>query len=286
MKRAFGHRLRRAFHRDGSRPDPDPARPAPEGALREALLRRRERERRGILEVELPDGETIENELGTCYLRTLRYPLGHLHGDAQLGAVFDIDRARLAVLAKEPLVEQLDLRECLFLDTETTGLSGGAGTIVFMTGLGYFKADEFVLEQTFLRSFAEEPAALFHVKQRLVQYPQLVTFVGKSFDRHRLAARMAVHRLRSRVLSSKHLDLYYLARRAYQQEVPSLLPNVRLQTLERKKLGVHRPDDLPGSEAPVAFLDWVRDRTGPVDRVFEHNRLDVLTLVTLLGTLG
>lgn len=63
------------------------------------------------------------------------------------------------------------------------------------------------------------------------------------------------------------------------------LPNVRLQTLERHKLGVHRPDDLPGAEAPVAFLDWVRDRSGPVDRVFEHNRLDVLSLVTLLGSL-
>lgn len=41
----------------------------------------------------------------------------------------------------------------------------------------------------------------------------------------------------------------------------------------------------PGAEAPVAFLDWVRDRSGPVDRVFEHNRLDVLSLVTLLGSL-
>ena len=279
MKRGFGERLQRAFGRE----ELAPARgSAPAGALRDALVRRRQRESRSAPVVELPAGETIENERGTCYLRTLRYPLDHRHGDAPLQCALDVDRERLAVLAKDPAVGSLDLSECLFLDTETTGLSGGAGTIVFMTGLGYFTAGEFVLEQTFLRSYSEEPAALFHVKRRLTQHPQLVTFVGKSFDRHRLAARMAVHRLRSRVLSPKHLDLYYVARRAFRDHD---LPNVRLQTLERHRLGVHRPDDLPGAEAPVAFLDWIRDGSGPVDRVFEHNRLDVLSLVTLLGSL-
>ena len=52
---------------------------------------------------------------------------------------------------------------------------------------------------------------------------------------------------------------------------------------EERLLGLYRDDDLPGSEAPAAFLDWVRDGTGPVDRVLEHNRLDVLSLVALLG---
>ena len=60
----------------------------------------------------------------------------------------------------------------------------------------------------------------------------------------------------------------------------------RLQTVERHKLGVRRDDDLPGAEAPKAFLDWIRDSSGAVDRVFEHNRLDVLTLVTLFAALG
>ncbi len=277
MKREFGTRLRRAFQGEAEQQRPEVG-----GRLREALQRRRQRELRGVEPVELPAGATIDNELGSCYLRTLRYPRSHRHGAIGLDRVFEVDRQRLAVLAKDPAVADLQMSECLFLDTETTGLSGGAGTLVFMCGMGYFEAEEFVLEQTFLRSYSEEPAALWHIKQRLVQFPQLVTFVGKSFDRHRLAARMAVHRLRSRVLSSKHLDLYYMARRVWQEE----LPNVRLQTVERHKLGVQRDDDLPGAEAPVAFLEWIRDGSGPVDRVFEHNRLDVLTLVTLLGELG
>jgi uncharacterized protein YprB with RNaseH-like and TPR domain len=109
-----------------------------------------------------------------------------------------------------------------------------------------------------------------------------VTFVGKSFDRHRLHTRMTLCRIESNVLAPLHLDLLYPARRAWGRE----LPDVRLRTVEERRLGVVREDDLPGSEAPRAWIDWLRDGTGPVDRVLEHNRLDVLSLVTLLGVLG
>ena len=224
----------------------------------------------------------MTNELGTCFVRELRYPLGERHGAFELGAALEADRDELATLAKLPVGAEIDFEQCLFLDTETTGLAGGAGTVVFMVGLGFFDNAEFVLEQIFLRCYAEEPAALVHTAQRLQEHPQLVTFVGKSFDRHRIAARMAVHKLRSGVLTSRHLDLYYMARRRWRDQ----LPDVKLQTVERFKLGVQRVDDMPGSAAPIAFLDWIRDGTGAVDRVFEHNRLDVLTLVTLMAALG
>ncbi len=273
MKRTFGERLRRAF------------RDSDEGAsesLRDALRRREQRLGQSVERVEIPDGRVVENERGSCFVRELRYPLETIHGDLPLGAACNVDSTRLAVLAKLPEMGEFDLSKCLFLDTETTGLSGGAGTIVFMVGLGFFDGEEFVLEQTFLRSYGDEPSALIHTARRLKQYPNLVTFVGKCFDRHRIAARMAVHKIRSRVLTSHHLDLYYMARRAWKSE----LPDVKLQTVERHKLGVHREDDMPGSEAPIAFLDWIRDGSGRVDRVFEHNRLDVLTLITLLAALG
>ncbi len=175
-----------------------------------------------------------------------------------------------------------ELAHCLFLDTETTGLSGGAGTTVFMVGLGFVDGEELVLEQVFLRSFAEERAALRQVAQRLQEHPLQVTFVGKSFDRHRLAARMTLHRLEHAMLDPRHLDLFHVARRAWKHE----LPDTRLRTVEEHKLGFVRHDDLPGSEAPRAWLDWLRDGSGRVDRVMEHNRLDVLSLVALMGCLG
>ena len=54
-------------------------------------------------------------------------------------------------------VEPEDL---LFLDTETTGLSGGAGTIAFQIGVGYFSPSGFVVEQFLMHDYPEEPEML------------------------------------------------------------------------------------------------------------------------------
>ncbi|GAB4145688.1 MAG: hypothetical protein Fur0037_13650 [Planctomycetota bacterium] len=232
-------------------------------------------------EVALPAGEEVEGPDGRFWRRILRYPETYRHGALDLGRARACDPERLRPVRGE--LPGFVLERCSFLDTETTGLSGGAGTVVFNCGIGWFEPGGFVLEQTFLRSFDEERAMLRHVEWRIRQRPILVTYVGKSFDRHRLAARMAVHRISDRaVLAETHLDLYFLARRAFGRD----LPDCRLRTVERERLGFERTDDLPGSEAPAAFLDWIRDRTGPVDRVLEHNRLDVLSLAVLLALLG
>jgi uncharacterized protein YprB with RNaseH-like and TPR domain len=232
--------------------------------------------------VELPPATDEVTPHGRLWRRELRYSLAGTHGVQRLGAALHLDGVRLAALAKDPTFATLDVRQCLFLDTETTGLAGGAGTVVFAYGLGRLVGDEFVLEQTFLRDFGEEPAMLHHLAARLVECPVPVTFVGKSYDRHRIHARLAVHKIAAPVLTERHLDLYHLVKRAH----GATLPDARLRTVEQHLLGLVRTDDLPGSEAPAAFLDWIRDRTGPVDRVLEHNRLDVLSLVALLGALA
>lgn len=258
---------------------PNDAAPAPTEDLRSMLQRRMVERRASRTAVVLPPGEEVHNDGGTCWRRLLRYPLEHRHGRLALASALDLDGERLAVLAKKASFATLRLPRCLFLDTETTGLSGGAGTVVFVVGLGWFEAEAFVLEQFFLRDFGEEPAMLRAVAQRLAERPVPVSYVGKSFDRHRIAARLAVHRLEAPILTDEHLDLYYVARRAFGR----VLPDCKLRTVEERLLHLRREDDLPGSEAPVAFLQWVRDRTGPVDRVLEHNRLDVLSVAALLG---
>jgi uncharacterized protein YprB with RNaseH-like and TPR domain len=231
--------------------------------------------------IELPPGEVLATPHGALWRRELRYPLSWVHGAVRLWPANALDGQRLASLAKDAAFAALDPRHCLFLDTETTGLSGGAGTVVFAYGLGRIEADEFVLEQTFLRDFGEELAMLHHLAARLASHPVLVTFVGKSYDRHRIHARLALHKLSVPVLSLQHLDLYHLVRRAYGKQ----LPNVRLRTVEERLLGLQRHEDLPGSEAPAEYFAWLRDRSGAVDRVLEHNRLDVLSLCALLGRL-
>ena len=273
-----------------STPTPAPAPDGPAIGVR-ALLAALERHRRAIDAIERPrvaleravqGGVECENAAGRFWLRTLRVPLAVRHGAHPLARVRAVDFARLAALATNTELDGIALERCVFLDTETTGLSGGAGTTVFLIGMAFVDGEELVLEQAFLRSFADEPAALSHVAARLAERPWQVSFVGKTFDRHRLAARMTLHRIAHAMLDPRHLDLFHLARRVYR----SKLADTRLRTIEERCLGLVRDDDLPGSEAPRAWLDWLRDGSGAIDRVFEHNRLDVLTLVALLGELG
>lgn len=279
-------KLRRSFRvptaRSDAAPLPQPA-DARLAAARDFLLRHRAHFSIAPRpKVVLPPGAEQPTPHGVFWRRELHYPASTQHGAATLRAATALDGARLAQLAKDETFGTLRPEQCLFLDTETTGLAGGAGTTVFAYGLGFFRGDELVFEQLFLRDFGEELAMLHHVAARLREFPVLVTFVGKSYDRHRIAARLAVHKVKAPILRCQHLDLYHVVRRLFAKQ----WPDTRLRTVEDRVLGLRRHDDLPGSEAPAAFLDWLRDGTGPVDRVLEHNRLDVLSLVALLGALA
>jgi uncharacterized protein YprB with RNaseH-like and TPR domain len=282
-------KLRRAFRSEVSEREAEQRERAtpPAGTMRAFLEQRRQRLAQGLApspraEVTLPDAEVVETAHGPLWVRELRYPKEHVHGAVPLGLGARFSPTRLTALAKSDAFADLAAEQCLFLDTETTGLAGGAGTVVFAYGYAWFEADELVFEQLFLRDFAEEPAMLRHLAQRMEEHPVPVTFVGKSYDRHRIAARLAVHKLKAPVLTERHLDLYHVIRREYGKQ----WPDSRLRTAEERLLRLFREDDLPGSEAPVAFLDWIRDRTGPVDRVLEHNRVDVLSLAALLGVVA
>ncbi len=293
-KRSRRDKLRRAFRVEDGSPDrvgrmlegaPGAPPQSLRGNMRAFLQARRQRIADGMPRnlardvVALPSADVLATEHGPLWRRELRYPVSHVHGRIVLDTARHFDRERLAKMAKSPSFTQLTPEECLFLDTETTGLSGGAGTMVFAYGIAFFEGDELVFEQLFLRDFGEEPAMLHHIARRLGEHPVPVTFVGKSYDRHRIAARLAVHKINAPILTDRHLDLYHVIRRQFGAH----WPDSRLRTAEERLLGLYRDDDLPGSEAPAAFLDWIRDGTGPVDRVLEHNRQDVLSLAALLG---
>ncbi|MFT7536278.1 MAG: hypothetical protein ACI85K_002232, partial [Hyphomicrobiaceae bacterium] len=198
-------------HRHQSAPEL-PAR----GNIRAFLQARRDRIAAGMPAnlsrpvVELPPADVLTTEHGPLWRRELRYPASHIHGRIKLDSGRHFDRERLAKMAKSPSFTELRAEQCLFLDTETTGLSGGAGTMVFAYGIAFYEGDEFVLEQLFLRDFGEEPAMLHHIAKRLAEHPVPVTFVGKSYDRHRIAARLAVHKIKAPILTDRHLDLYHV----------------------------------------------------------------------------
>ncbi len=160
----------------------------------------------------------------TVYLEENRYPLSYCHGRYSLenfseypfknaGAIFD-------------LPEELSRDELLFLDTETTGLAGGAGTVAFMIGLAYFAGNEVVLEQYIMRDYDEEPDQLEAVKERIEERSNLVTFNGKCYDFPLLKDRFIMNRLEPPVLDN-HIDLLHPARSLWRH-----LPSCSLKALE------------------------------------------------------
>jgi uncharacterized protein YprB with RNaseH-like and TPR domain len=188
--------------------------------------------------------------------------------------------------------ERLDARELLFLDTETTGLSRGAGTIAFMIGVGFFDDEGgLVIDQIVLDSPEREAEGLALLAGYLERRRVLVTFNGASFDLPVLRNRALLTRtaglegLDSHGLDSHgpdrhvHIDLLPLSRRLFRQR----LPDCKLGTIERHVLGFARTDDIPGAEVPLAYLRFLRHGAREeLQQVLEHNLLDIASLAVLL----
>ena len=167
--------------------------------------------------------------------------------------------------------------QCLLgLDTETTGLSGGVGTRVFMLGLTRLETHGWTTRQLLLT----KPGATAAMHERLCELipagATLVTYNGKRFDLPLLNNAAVLSGKRDPLPAMPHWDLLYPVRRRYRK----LWPNCRLLTLEQQLLGYFRSDDLPGSEAPAAWRRYLQSgETTPLLRVLEHNREDLVTLV-------
>jgi uncharacterized protein len=169
--------------------------------------------------------------------------------------------------------------ELLHFDTETTGLSGGAGTRAFMIGAADWNQGQLRLRQLCLTTMGAEPAMLEIFAQWLSEKSVLVSYNGRSFDAPLLKARYRLSRLVEPLSALRHLDLLFPTRRRFSGR----WENCRLCTIERNVLQVVRIDDLPGSEAPRAWRDYLRGESArDFCRVIEHNAQDLLSLSGLL----
>jgi len=173
-----------------------------------------------------------------------------------------------------------DLQRPLFLDTETTGLSGGTGTVAFLVGLAWRDGDGLTFVQYFLCDFNQESALLWAVGECVREAGVLVSYNGRSFDWPLLQTRLVMRRADPAWPSPPHLDLLTLARRIFKPR----LPDCALQTIEQAVLDLHRADDLPGTLIPGRYFAWLRNGDPRVlDPVFTHNRQDVLSMAVLLA---
>ena len=174
--------------------------------------------------------------------------------------------------------------QALYLDTETTGLAGGTGTVPFLVGLSWYDAAAgvFVLEQTLLRRLGEEGPILDLVARRIEAASMLVTFNGKAFDMPLLRTRFVMNRLAA-PREPPHLDLVHVARRIHRTRLRSRT----LVAVEAEVLGRGRVDDVSGGDIVATYMHFLR--TGDdaaLLGVVEHNAADVLAMVALVGLYG
>lgn len=228
--------------------------------------------------------ETIESPSGSFERRLRAESQGSRIGPVSLDDAMSANMPWLSVLALDETLASCNLKGALYLDTETTGLSGGTGTIAFLVGLAWWSDEDerFMTELLFMPTFASEAPMLEHLEMRLRAASFLVTFNGKSFDIPLLKTRFALNR-KAFPFDGPHLDLLHVARRLHRGRDFG----VRLQSLEQALFGLERVDDIPSSQVAQAYLAWLRGGdSAPVRAVLDHNVQDVLTMVGLVALYG
>jgi uncharacterized protein YprB with RNaseH-like and TPR domain len=213
-----------------------------------------------------------------------RYRPGHRHGRI---TVADGLPPREGVWPTLDLLARAPCREGLvFVDVETTGLAGGAGTYAFLVGCGWFDGGTFRVRQYLMANVAGEPALLKALAEVACECGTVITYNGKTFDLPLIETRYLFHRMESPFASVPHVDMLHPARRLWRPlgavgraDAGAVDSACRLTTLERTQCGFEREGDVPGWQIPDRYFTYVR--TGdvrPLEKVLEHNRLDILSL--------
>jgi hypothetical protein len=244
-----------------------------------------------------------------CLVVERSYDDGFRHGVMSIGEYAEAASRSIAGLDllgghRDPLLDELAgagerLKGQLFFDLETTGLAGGAGTYAFLIGCGYFDGRTFQTRQFFLAALADERYLLRAVSEFVEPVRGLLTFNGRTFDLPLMATRYSMNRLRSPFEELSHVDMLHPARRLWRRRRDSSADDAGWSTpyggqargeyascalgaLERAILGFERVGDVPGAEIPGRYFDYIRrgDAT-PLVEVFEHNRLDLVSLAAL-----
>jgi uncharacterized protein YprB with RNaseH-like and TPR domain len=239
---------------------------------------------------EVLGGRTVRTPFGQCLAIDRRYEAERWHGDIRIGDCELKAGGGLSVLdpaldfASPPRTAEA-LARAVFIDLETTGLSGGAGTVAFLVGLGFFDLGAFQVRQFLLTSYAAERALLTAVGECFDDADLIVTYNGKTFDVPVMETRWVFHRMELPLGGIPHFDMLHPARRLWKVRAADGDPDdggCRLSTLERALFDVRRVGDVSGFEIPGRYFQFLRNGDPrPLEPVLEHNRLDLVSLAAV-----
>jgi hypothetical protein len=244
-----------------------------------------------------PGAAWVSTPHGQAVVIDYEFPPEFLHGRVAVEELGGWDTPALTVVGGRPLTGRPaggsaatdastaatggDLSP-MFFDLETTGLSGGAGTVPFLVGCGYFTGATFRTRQFFLQGFAAERALLHAITALLESVGLLVTYNGRTFDVPVMETRWLFHRMPVPLDDVPHLDMLPPSRRLWRHGGDAADRSCRLAVLEARLCGVERTGDVPGIEIPQRYFDYVRHGDARVlEPVLYHNRMDLLSLAAL-----
>jgi uncharacterized protein YprB with RNaseH-like and TPR domain len=270
---------------------PEPRRPFPRTESDEALYSRA---------AAILGGSVVTREHGAVIVVEREYAADSLHGRSRIGdLVATILQGQHATsMLKQAWPSTRDHRASsplpaqsgwLFLDLETTGLAGGAGTQAFLVGCASLEGGSICVRQFLLPGFEHERAMLGEFASWAEDLGGLVTFNGRSFDAPLIETRYLFHRLAFPMEDALHLDMLYPARRLWKARATAAGPDpdegsCSLSVLEKQVAGVHRVGDVPGFQIPSRYFRFIRDGDArPLEAVLEHNRLDLVSLAAVMA---
>jgi uncharacterized protein len=268
--------LRALIHRLESRPTPRPPVARPRGVP-------------PIDEV-IPGLVSRDTAAGRCLVLEVVHHLDYCVGAEPIGRAQMLEAPALVRLAPKDELDDASPRDLVFLDIETTGLSG-AGAIAFLVCTGRIEmrdgVEAFVLRQYLAASPDEEAGVMAAVIEDVGVHAGdavLVTYNGRAFDAPILDGRAIMHRQRAGFEGLRHLDLLFPARRGFR----GLLESCRLQTVAWELLGHGRTTtEVDGWEVPRHYFRYLRTRDARwLAPIVEHNAQDVLALAALAGRFG
>ena len=190
-----------------------------------------------------------------CLIRETRVPV------ARFALAREISGASLEMVQGQPYPDCRREDFC-FLDTETTGLSHGAGTVAFLVGVGFFDETAFVVRQYLMRDYDEEAFVLSRVAEDMARSKVLCTFNGQTFDLPLLEVRFTMQRMREQFARRPHVDLLPASRRVWKLR----LKRCNLTSLEEAVLGMQRQDDL---ERKMIRLHVIANSDDPADQALK-----------------
>ena len=248
-------------------------------------------------------GAVVERPEGAVIVVDREYRSNALHGRLPIGDVVSVindgvDALKMMAEAWPAFAPRATAgkpsapsgRELMFLDLETTGLFGGAGTQAFLVGCAAIEGDSIRIRQFLLPGFEHERAVLSELHAWANRHGAICTYNGRTFDVPLIETRFMFHRVPCPLDGVPHLDMLHAARRLWRQRpLTTGTPDpddssCSLAVLEKHIAGVHRVGDVPGYEIPSRFFRFVRDGDArPLESVLEHNRLDLLSLAAVLA---